>query len=185
MSAAAIGPADGRRLAPPRPTIVAPAGDVDRADRDLGACDRPEELCQARGEGHAPGVDADEDDAVEARRLAFDDLVRHAPQGPGEALGVEDAARGGDAHVPLVRAQGTTCTFGSFPGSRAAGLKDWDAGRRLAGESAAPWKRGSAMVDLVIALVVLLVPALFFLAGDVPEPAPARAEQQDAREPRG
>jgi hypothetical protein len=41
------------------------------------------------------------------------------------------------------------------------------------------------MVDLVIALVVLLVPALFFLAGDVPEPAPARAEQQDAREPRG
>jgi hypothetical protein len=41
------------------------------------------------------------------------------------------------------------------------------------------------MVDLVIALVVLLVPALFFLAGDVPEPAPVRAEQPDVREPRG
>jgi len=78
------------RLARAHVDVVAVEGDVELAQRDLGAGELADQAPQPLGEGHAARVDADERDAREVG-IAFRDLVRDARQRPLDRLDVEDS----------------------------------------------------------------------------------------------
>jgi len=95
--------------------VVAVEGDVELAERDLGACELRDPAPQPLGERHASGVDPDERDPRELG-VALDDLVRDARQRLLDRLGVEDCLRCGG-----LRTQGAltaVLTFDSFSASR-------------------------------------------------------------------
>ena len=77
-----------RRLAAAHLDVVAVEGDVDGAERDLGAGELLDQPPQPLGEGDAARVDADERDLVEPL-VALDDLVGDAVKGALERLCVE------------------------------------------------------------------------------------------------
>ena len=80
-----------RRLAAAHLDVVAVEGDVDGAERDLGAGELLDQPPQPLGEEDAARVDADERDLVELRSLRLDDLVGDAVKGALERLCVERA----------------------------------------------------------------------------------------------
>jgi hypothetical protein len=96
--------------------VVAVKGDVQLAERDLGAGQLGDPATQALGERNSARVDADQRDSVELR-IPFDDLVRDPRQRALDVRGSEDRLRFGG----LRAAQGTLralLTFYSFPASR-------------------------------------------------------------------
>jgi hypothetical protein len=104
-----------RRLAGADVDVVAVEGDVELAERDLGAaqlCDPPPQPLRQR---NASRVDSDQRDPVEVG-VALDDLVRDPRQRALDRLGIEDGLRFGG----LRAVQGTLralLTFYSFPAS--------------------------------------------------------------------
>jgi hypothetical protein len=96
--------------------VVAVKGDVELAERDLGAAQLldapPQPLCQR----NTTRVDSDQRDPVEVG-VALDDLVRDPRQRALDRLGIEDGLR----FRGLRAVQGTLralLTFYSFPASR-------------------------------------------------------------------
>jgi hypothetical protein len=67
--------------------VVAVEGDVDVADRDLGAAELADERVQALGENRPPGVDSNQGDRL--LFVSLDDLVRDPDQSPAQIVVVE------------------------------------------------------------------------------------------------
>jgi hypothetical protein len=90
-------------------------GDVELAERHLGARELVDPPAYALGERDATRVDADESDVPEVG-IPFDDLVRDPRQGALDRLGVEDNFRlRGVRGQPALR---VLLTVDSFPASR-------------------------------------------------------------------
>ena len=108
------------RLAGADVDVVAVEGDVELAERDLGAAQVGDSAAQPLRDGHASRVDPDEGDALEIR-VALDDLVCDPRQRALDRLGIEDSLgfRGLRAHGAL-RAQirPAVLTYDSFPASQ-------------------------------------------------------------------
>jgi hypothetical protein len=104
------------RLARADVHVVSVEGDVELAERDLGAAHFADAPAQPLGQRDAARVDADERDALEIR-VALDDLVRDPRQRALDVLGVENGLR----FRGLRATQGTLralLTFDSFPASQ-------------------------------------------------------------------
>jgi hypothetical protein len=80
------------RLAPANVDVVAMEGDVELAERDLGAGELADPPAQPLRERHAAGVDADQRDPRQIG-VALDDLVRDPDERPLDRLGIEDGLR--------------------------------------------------------------------------------------------
>ena len=78
-------------------------------DRHVDALDPRQGLGQAAGQRDAAGLQADEDDAVEAV-VALDDLVGDAGDGPAQVLGVHHLGPGSE-NAP-VRGRRSAFSFG-------------------------------------------------------------------------
>ena len=86
---------DGLRQDGPQADVVPVEGHVQAAYGYVDALDAPERLGQPPGEGHAPRLQPDEDDPVEAV-VVLDDLVGDAGDGPADVLGVHDPGPGNE-----------------------------------------------------------------------------------------
>jgi hypothetical protein len=95
--------------------VVAVEGDVELAERDLGAGQLLDAAAQALGERDAARVDADEGDALEIG-VPLDDLVRDPRQRSLDRLGIEDSL--GFRGLRAQSALRALLTFDSFPASR-------------------------------------------------------------------
>ena len=79
--------------------VVAVEGHVEAADVEaVGALDLAQHLGHLRGQGDPAGLEADQDDVVDAA-VALDDLVRHARQGALDVGGGQDLGVGHE-HAP-------------------------------------------------------------------------------------
>jgi hypothetical protein len=78
------------RLAGADVDVVAVEGDVELAERDLGAVQIGNAAAQPLGERHAAGVDPHQGDALEVR-VGLDDLVRDPRERALDRLGIEDS----------------------------------------------------------------------------------------------
>ena len=104
------------RLAAADVDVVAVEGDVELAERDLGAGELADPPAQALRERHAARVDADERDPRQVG-VALDDLVRDPGERLLDRLGIEDGLRCRGVRAQR-RAQGWSLTFDSFSASR-------------------------------------------------------------------
>ncbi|HJW67394.1 MAG TPA: hypothetical protein VJ419_06370 [Gaiellaceae bacterium] len=93
-----------RRLAAPDVDVVAVEGDVELAERDLGAAQLVDAAAQPLGEWHPARVDPDERDSREVG-VPLDDLVRDPRQRLRNRIGVEDRARCRGFRVQRARRQ--------------------------------------------------------------------------------
>jgi len=109
-----------RRLTGANVDVVAVKGDVELAERDLGAAQLGDAAAQPLRERDASGVNADQGDALEIR-VPLDDLVRDPRQRALDRLGIEDSLGfGGLRAQSALRVQLRTAglTLYSFPASQ-------------------------------------------------------------------
>jgi hypothetical protein len=95
--------------------VVPVKGDVELAERDLGAAQLVDAAAQPLGERHPARVDSDERDPREVG-VALDDLVRDPRQRLRDRVGVEDRLR--CRGLRGYRALRANLTFDSFSASR-------------------------------------------------------------------
>ena len=95
--------------------VVAVEGDVEVAERHLGAGQLADQGVQAAGEDGAAGVDADERERPRRAGVLLDDLVRDPHQRAAQIVAVEDDLLGWFSHArpflaSLDRVKGTDAT---------------------------------------------------------------------------